>query len=202
MMTATLRLAALACAIALAPAAAAAATAGALLGAPALDARGAPVGEVEELIVDVRDGRVLYVIVDSRGEFLTLPVRALRVAGERAVLDMSEAGEIARTGEPHLRRAGRLIGQPLHRPGGARLGTIVDFELDPAAGRIERVLVDTDDGERVRFPPGVLAHGRFPPLTRWQADHPPAQGAEDSGFLRREPSDERQRLHEHDWPRN
>jgi len=52
--------------------------AGVLIGAEAKDLRGAAVGTVEDLILDVRDGRVLYVIVDGRQRYFTLPIRALR----------------------------------------------------------------------------------------------------------------------------
>jgi sporulation protein YlmC with PRC-barrel domain len=170
------------------------------MGRPVVDLRGETVGTVEDLIVDVRDGQVLYVIVDGPQRFYTLPIRALRAGDGRAALDMSLAGEIARTDEPHFRRAGRLIGLPLENPGDGRIGTIVDFELDAGRGRIDYVMVRVD-GELARFPPSVLAHGRFPPLTRWQVEHPPYDKAEDAGFLRRDPSSERERLHDPRWPR-
>jgi sporulation protein YlmC with PRC-barrel domain len=183
------------------PAGALAAAAGALIGAPAQDRNGAAVGTVEDLIVDVREGRVLYVIVEAPERYLTLPVRALRTQGGEAILDLSLAGEVARARDPRFRRAARLIGQPLENPGGERIGTIADIEFDPARGRVERVVVNVDGG-KANFPPSVLAHGRFPPLTRWQVEHPSPEKAGDAGFLRREPSDERTRLHDHRWPRH
>jgi hypothetical protein len=139
---------------------------------------------------------VLYVMVEAPGRFYTLPIRALDEARGALVVDLNEAGEIARTDEPRLRRAARLIGQPLEHPGGGRIGTIADFEFDPGRGRIQHVVVDVEDG-RARFPPSVLAHGRFPPLTRWQAEHPTP--SRPNALLRREPSDERLQLHDHRW---
>jgi sporulation protein YlmC with PRC-barrel domain len=187
------------------PGEASAAAAGSFIGRAVEDLRGDTVGTVEDLIVDVRDGRVLYVIVDGRERYYTLPIRALRGEDGALRLDMSEAGGIAHSNElrddPRFRRAARLIGQPLHHPGGERVGTIAEIEFDPAAGRIERVVVDVEQG-KANFPPSVLAHGRFPPLTRWQVEHPSPEKAGDAGFVRREPSSERNRLHDHRWRRN
>jgi sporulation protein YlmC with PRC-barrel domain len=184
------------------PAEAGAMAAGVLIGAEAKDLRGAAVGTVEDLIVDVRDGRVLYVIVDGPQRYLTLPIRALRERDGAPRLDMQLAGEIAHTDEPRFRRAARLIGQPLQHPGGERIGTIADIEFDPRHGGVEQVVVSTEQGGTAHFPASALAHGRFPPLTRWQAEHPSPDASDNFGYLRREPSDERNRLHEHRWPRN
>ena len=115
---------------------------------------------------------------------------------------MRLAGEIAHADEPRFRRAARLIGQPLEHPGGERIGTIADIEFDPGQGRVEHVVVSTGQGRTAHFPASVLAHGRFPPLTRWQDEHPAPDDTGNLGTLRREPSSERNRLHEHRWPRN
>lgn len=186
----------------LVPLNAGAAAAADLIGQPLADLRGDPVGTVEDLIVDVRDARVLYVIVEAPERYLTLPIRALREQAGGVRLDMSAAGEAARIEEdrddPRFRRAARLIGQPLNHPGGGQIGTIADIEFDPAQGRVERVVVSVDEG-KANFPPSVLAHRRFPPLTRWQAEHPSPEKSD--AFLRREPSEERNRFHDHRWPR-
>jgi sporulation protein YlmC with PRC-barrel domain len=171
-----------------------------MLGDPVQNLRGEEVGTVEELIVDVRAGRVVYVVIDSVERFYTLPVRAF---DERTRLDMALSEAAARDAspeDPKFRRAGKLIGQPVANPGGARIGKIADIEFDPESGRVERVVVDTGQG-RHNMPASVLAHGRFPPLTRWQVDHPPAEVSERQGFVRREPSDARTRLHDHQWER-
>ena len=168
------------------------------LGDPVENQRGEKVGAVDDLIVDVRAGRVLYVIVDAQDRFYTLPVRAL---GEALRLDMDLANAAARIGpqaDPKFRRAARLIGQPVTHPGDGRIGTIADIEFDPESGRVENVVVAVDEGRR-NMPAGVLAHGRFPPLTRWRAEHPPADVSERQGFVRREASDQRKRLHDHEW---
>lgn len=162
--------------------------------------RGEKLGAVEELIVDVRAGRVVYVVVDSAEKFHTLPVRAF---DERMRLDMDLANAVAHDksrADPKFRRAGKLIGQPVSNPGDGRIGKIADIEFDLQSGKVEQVVVETDQGRR-NMPPAVLAHGRFPPLTRWQVEHPPADVDERQGFVRRESSDERKRLHDHEWDR-
>jgi sporulation protein YlmC with PRC-barrel domain len=184
------------------PAEAGAMAAGVLIGAEAKDPRGAAVGTVEDLILDVRDGRVLYVIVNAQQRSFTLPIRALREREGAARLDMRLAGEIAHADEPRFRRGARLIGQPLEHPGGERIGTIGDIVFEPGDGGVEQVVVSTAPGTTAQLPASVLAHGRFPPLTRWQAEHPSAEAASNFGYLRREPSAERNRLHDHRWPRN
>jgi sporulation protein YlmC with PRC-barrel domain len=183
------------------PAEAGVMAAGALIGREVQDLEGGKAGTVEDLIVDVRDGRVLYVILDAGERYFTLPIHALRAEAGEVSLDMSDAGELAPADDPRLRRGARLIGQPLENPNGGRIGTIADFEFDPAKGRVERVVVAVGGGE-ANFPPSVLAHGRFPPLTRWQAEHPGSDASGNFGWLRREPSDERTRTHDHRWPRN
>lgn len=45
-----------------------------MVGSPIENRSGERVGKVDDLIVDVRAGRVLYVIVDSQGRFYTLPI--------------------------------------------------------------------------------------------------------------------------------
>lgn len=176
-----------------------AASAAALLGEHMLDEQARPAGEVTDLIVDVRDSRVLYVVLDRGNRFETIPVRALKDDGQ---VDLSESGEAARAREDQaarLRRASALIGQAITHPhpGNAqRIGTVADFEFQSGSGRIERVVVRTPQGER-SFGPEVLAHGRFPPLEA------PRQGAyrkDEHGFDMK-PSDERTRLHPHEWER-
>ena len=79
--------------------------------------------------------------------------------------------------DPKFRRAARLIGQPMTNPGDGRTGSIADIEFDPQSGKVQQVLVRTDDGLR-NMPPGV---------------------SERRGFVRREASEDRRRLHDHQW---
>ena len=167
-----------------------------LVGNAAYDLKGQRIGVIEELVLDVREGRVLYVIVDRPEQYDTYPIRALR---EDAHVDTSAAGRIARPeaqNEIRLRRAGRLIGEPVNAPGGAKFGVIADIEFDPASGRVREVLVLTDRGT-VGVPASVLAHGRFPPLTRFQVEQPGSTTG-NKGWLRRPPSDER-RSYGYEW---
>jgi sporulation protein YlmC with PRC-barrel domain len=133
-----------------------------------------------------------------RGALLYLPVRAF---DERMRLGMDLANAAARDksqDDPKLRRAAKLIGQSVTNPGDGQIGTIADIEFDLQSGRVEQVLVDTEQGRR-NMPASVLTNGRFPPLTRWQAEHPSPEVSERQGLVRREASDERKSLHERKW---
>lgn len=167
-----------------------------LVGNAAYDLKGQRIGAIEELVLDVRQGRVLYVIVDGPERYETYPIRALR---EDAHVDTAAAGRIARPeaeNEVRFRRAGRLIGEHINAPGGPKFGVIADIQFDPASGRVEEVLVLTDRGT-VGMPASVLAHGRFPPLTRFQVEQPGSTTG-NKGWLRRPPSDER-RSYGYEW---
>jgi sporulation protein YlmC with PRC-barrel domain len=178
-----------------------AARASELLGKPVQDLRGEPAGKVSEMIVDVRDGRVAYLMVERPGGAYALPARAYKEEGR---VDTRLEGELALFNSPddvRFRRAGKLLGQPLVHPhpgNTQQIGTIRDFEFDPGTGEITRVVVATDEGES-NFPPGVLAHGRFPPLTQPNRDYLENEDLDDLGYVRRPPSDERRRLHDHQW---
>jgi sporulation protein YlmC with PRC-barrel domain len=180
---------------------AAAASVSRLLGEPLRNERGETIGGLSDLIVDVRDARVVYLIVDAGERFFTLPMRAL---GSDMRLDMGLRGEAARFDPAHdarFRRAARLLGQTVTHahPGDIkRLGVITDIEFDPASGEVRRVVVTDEEGSS-GFPAGVLKGGRFPPLTRWQADYVDTEDLDDLGWLRRNPSDERRRFHDPRW---
>ena len=164
--------------LSLLPFSAGAASVGALLGEPVRNLDNQRVGEVADLIIDVQNGKLLYVLVDGGERFYTLPARAFR--GEQlriAQMDLASAAARVESSDVRFRRAGRLIGQPVTRPGGGRIGSIADIEFNLASGEVQRVLVDTDQGRR-NMPPAVLAHGRFPPLTEWQVENPPADVSE------------------------
>lgn len=145
-----------------------------LIGERAHNLSGQTVGFVDELIVDVNAGRMLYVIVNRDQGYATLPVRAIEevTARERLQFDMSLANSAARLGpgaNPHLRRAGKLIGQAVELPDGSRLGVIHDLEFEPETGLVTRVVVATGEGT-LGYPASVLVRGRFSPATRWPSE--------------------------------
>ncbi|HEX6321196.1 MAG TPA: PRC-barrel domain-containing protein [Burkholderiales bacterium] len=165
-----------------------AAAAAALLGEPVRNLQGKRVGTVEDLIIDARAGRVLYVIVEGDGRYFTLPVRALH---ERPrLVDMSLAGAAAYDRWPakeRFRRAARLLGEEVRRAGEERIGVIHDIRYDADSGRVQEVLVRSAERGELSLPPEVLAYGFLPPLTRPRPADPPRY------------SSERNLLHDHDW---
>ncbi|HEX6319238.1 MAG TPA: PRC-barrel domain-containing protein [Burkholderiales bacterium] len=165
-----------------------AAVAAALLGEPVRNLQGKRVGTVEDLVIDARAGRVLYVIVEGDGRYFTLPVRAFQ---ERSLLvDMSLVGAVAYDRWPakeRFRRAARLLGQEVRRAGDERIGVIHDIRYNDDSGRVQEVLVRSVERGEVSLPPEVLAYGFLPPLVRPRAQEPPRY------------SNERNLLHDHDW---
>lgn len=172
-----------------------------LIGEPLRNEQGATVGALSDLIIDVKEGRVVYLIVEGPERFYALPIRAL---GADRRLDMDLAGELALVDSPtdvRFRRAVRLLGQTVTHPHHGkivRLGVISDIQFDPASGEVSRVVVENDEGKS-GFAPGVLMGGRFPPLTQWNTDYIDTQDIDNLGYVRREPSSERLRLHKHQW---
>ena len=173
-----------------------------LIGEPVRSERGERIGSIADFIIDVGAGRVLYLLVDAPERFYTFPIRAL---DKDLRLDMQLEGETVRLDEkadPRFRRAAKLLGETVTHPhpgNTQRLGRIVDIEFDPASGRIDRVLVSDGSGS-FGYPPGVLAHGRFPPLTAWQGPYADEEALGQRGYVRRPASDDRTRLHDpRDW---
>ena len=163
-----------------------AASASALLGEPARNLAGERIGTFEDLVIDARAARVLYVIVDRGGSFVTLPARALDA---RLRLDMGLAGAVAYDRPPpgeRFRRAAALIGEQVRRAGEGRIGIVHDIRFDPESGKVQEVLARSVERGEVSLPPAVLTWGFLPPLTPYPYE-PPRY------------SSERRRLHDHDW---
>lgn len=181
----TMRTVALCLVLCLAPPAFAA-SASALLGEPVRNLQGERVGTVEDLIIDARAGRVLYVIVERSDGFVTLPARALHA---RRVVDMSLAGAVAYDRPPPrelFRRADEVIGEEVRRAGEGPIGIVHDIRFEPGSGKVQEVLVRSPETGERSLPPAVLAWGFLPPLTPYPYE-PPRY------------STERRRLHDHRW---
>lgn len=119
-----------------------------LIGERVENENGSPIGFVDDFIVDVDGGRVLYVVVATGVHYHTLPVRAIHEVTARNALqlDMKLKGEAARIGDktsPRFRRAGRLIGEDIALPGSNHRGTIYDVHFEPQSGLITRVYKDS-----------------------------------------------------------
>jgi sporulation protein YlmC with PRC-barrel domain len=173
----------------------------ALVGAPVQDLQGDELGVIDELILDVRDASLLYVVVGTGKQARTFPVRALSGSGVDGLrVDTRLASALAQQDsptDPRFRRAGRLIGETVTHPGGEAIGRIEDIRVDLASGEIGEVIVATAEG-RFSFPPGVLAQGHFPPLTGSQHDQQPSAG----GDFVPQPSPERRSVQrEEAWER-
>jgi uncharacterized protein YrrD len=141
-----------------------------LMGEPVQNKSGLPIGFVDDFIVDVEGGRVLYVVVDAGEHYHTLPVRAIHKVTARNALqvDTELKGETARIDggtSPHLRRAGRLIGDEIGLPGSNHRGTIYDVHFEPQSGIITQVVIATAEGER-NFPARTLLEARIAPAMR------------------------------------
>lgn len=181
-----------AAALALASAQAFGAEAREFLGKPVKDRGGERVGTVHDLIVDVNDARVVYVMIESREGYHTLPIRAL---GEELRLNMDLSGAIARgqsLDDARFRRASALLGRPVSQADGPQIGTIRNFRFDPDSGQIEHVAVDTVAGAR-EFPASVLASRELAGAGP-RPGRAPEEGAS-SGFTV-QPSPDRRRLHD------
>ena len=165
------------------------------IGHPVYDGTGALVGEAHDLIVDVNASRVLYVIIEARGRYHTLPIRAL---DDQRRLKMELSGEIARgqsLEETRFRRAAWLLGRPISQAGGAQIGTISDIRFDPHSGQIEHVLVETVAGAR-EMPASVLVQRQAPAGAAARGGAPEQDAS--PGFVVK-PSPERRRLQDPDW---
>jgi sporulation protein YlmC with PRC-barrel domain len=143
---------------------------GELIGERVEDLNGDPVGYVREFIVDMSDGRVLYMVVRGGNEFYTLPLRAIRRISphNEPQVDTSLRGpDVAKRVETdaRFRRVRRLIGETIALPDTAGSGRIYDLDFEPDTGLITQVIVSTGDGKRA-YPREVLLHGVLPPASR------------------------------------
>jgi sporulation protein YlmC with PRC-barrel domain len=132
----------------LAPSAVAAASearASELLSAPVIDQRGARIGSIGQLVVDVDNDVVRYALIERDERDFAYPFTALRRApGDGFIVDEGRTiaaapGTASRHGR--LVGAAALIGREVRFAGGDRAGDVRDLVVDLESGEVERVLV-------------------------------------------------------------
>jgi sporulation protein YlmC with PRC-barrel domain len=176
-----------------------------LMGARVQDLSGGPLGQVKEIIIDVRGAELVYLIVRDGEAARTFPFRAVAEQRPGALqLDTELASAMAMRDspeDPRFRRASKLLGMDIVKPGGGPIGTIHDMQVDMASGEVKRVMAQTASGV-FGFPPSVLAMGFFPPLTR-QFGPDAYEASGNYGYVRKEASSERRSVQgDEAWDRN
>lgn len=145
-----------------------------LLARPVLNAQGVPVGEIEDLVLDLERGLVYYAIVRSAGwagadaRYHAVPVQALKPArAGRALLDLDfdAVPELPQFGADWQPRRGVRASDLLNRPArsarnGLFAGEIEDVIVDLQRARVVHLLFDRagrPDGPPVRLAPRAFA---------------------------------------------
>lgn len=111
-------------------------------------------GRIGDLVVDVANSRVHFVMLDMPGPLTIQPLPALELSREGAAVKAASDWRFAAPEGIALMRASSLVGSGFENESGARVGTITDLVLDPATGAIAFATVRLDaDGERLREVP-------------------------------------------------
>lgn len=153
---------------------------------------GEVLGEVHELVIDARTGRVHYAVLAVGGflgineKLIPYPVSALSPGpeDERVVLDVQPAqladaagferdrwpawndpvwDRAAAPGKPRFMRTRELIGRPVRDRDGEAIGTLQDLVLDLAHGEVRQALVV---GTRERLVPFAQLEQPLPRLSQ------------------------------------
>lgn len=149
-----------------------------LKGKKVVNPEGKALGEIDDLIIDVRRSTVPALALSSGGvagmaEKLTLVPAKAFTRGEvfdRLVLDMDEQRLRSLPGlekrnqsepsEPGLHRASDLMGKNVKDPQGKSVGEIEDFVVNLGTGRVEQV-VYAPNGRKAPEPKDMLALKAF-----------------------------------------
>lgn len=147
-----------------------------LIGKKVANKEGKTLGEVEDLIVDVKGGRIPHVILSFGGiadlgdKLFVFPVNAFTrdATRDRLVLNVErdalrESRGFDRSNwpfDPPLRRASELRGANVKDTDGKPAGEIEDLEVNLATGRVERVHF-AQDGRKGPEPKQTLPLSAF-----------------------------------------
>lgn len=123
-----------------------------LIGIEVRAAGGETLGEIADLVIDARNGRVEQAVLEFGG---WLGFGARRAAVPYAALadlspeDLARMPPFAPPAWPQV-LATRLVGAPVRDRAGREAGEIQDFVISADAGRVYYAIVDPDDGWRNR----------------------------------------------------
>ncbi|HEX6318099.1 MAG TPA: PRC-barrel domain-containing protein [Burkholderiales bacterium] len=100
-------------------------------------------GRIDELVVDLHNSRVHYVVLDMEHRLITEPLERLSFTPGRqyAVLPNATRGIAEPRAGMTLARASELIGWEFENEPGVDLGVISDLSIDPQTGRVSHALV-------------------------------------------------------------
>lgn len=108
-------------------------------------------GRIDDLVVDIANARVHFVMLDMAGPLATQPMAALRFENGRATTEAADDWRFATREGIALMRASRLIGAGVESEGGQRLGTIAELIVEPASGDVPFALVRVEeDAQKLR----------------------------------------------------
>ena len=121
-----------------------------IVGRKVLDGDGRETGWVEDLVVDPGRGAVVGLVVAHDGRSVRLPVEGARyedgkVHVRAADKEIDRLSRWKAPAEPALRRATKLIGQPLRaRDGASTIATVKDLLVDIPSARVTHVVLEFD----------------------------------------------------------
>jgi len=118
-----------------------------LIGRTLVDAQGRPVGEIADLAVDPRTGRIAHALVAAAGgglAALPLPAKDLTRNGDRLVLASGAAGLTAASPDGNLRRASGLMKASLADFKGKEVGGVRDLVVNLGAGKVRYAVAEFD----------------------------------------------------------
>ncbi|HEX6321200.1 MAG TPA: PRC-barrel domain-containing protein [Burkholderiales bacterium] len=93
-------------------------------------------GRIDDLVVDVANSRVHFVMLDMPGSLVTQPLAALELGQGGAALHAATDWRFAAPKGIALMLASSLVGSQVDSVAGAPLGTIADLAVDPVSGAI------------------------------------------------------------------
>ena len=111
-------------------------------------------GRIDDLVVDIANGRVHFVMLDMEGPLVTQPMGALRFEDGRASTGAARDWRFGAQEGIALVRASHLIGLGFESERGERLGTIAELVVQPASGEVPFAAVRLrEDPQRLRAVP-------------------------------------------------
>lgn len=124
-------------------------------------------GRIDDLVVDIANARVHFVMLDMAGPLATQPMTTLRFENGRATTEAADDWRFATREGIALMRASRLIGSAFESEDGRRIGTIAELIVEPASGDIPFALVRLEeDAQKLRpVPLGALRMSEAGKLT-------------------------------------